>query len=145
MAPKEDAPPLILRVTARGIIPAAAIDAEIIGGLTAGTDLSAKPIHMAPSKALRAWWFLLGETVKLDPERLISARALSNHILLKHHLHREELLIGGGARLTPMSLTDFTESDLWRLVEVGKRIITVEIMPGLDCDLMLDQAQKKHR
>lgn len=141
MAPKDDSPSLILRVSPRGILPFQAIDAETLSNLRDGTDLEARVIRAAPSKALRAWWFLLGETVKLDPERLISARALSNQILLEKDLYREELIIGG-QRKTPMSLTDFTETELWRLVEIGKLIISTELMPGLDVEAMLDHAKK---
>ena len=141
MAPKDDSPSLILRVSPRGILPFQAIDAETLSNLRDGTDLEARVIRAAPSKALRTWWFLLGETVKLDPERLISARALSNQILLEKDLYREELIIGG-QRMTPMSLTDFTETELWRLVEIGKLIISTELMPGLDVEVMLDHAKK---
>lgn len=142
MAPKDDTPSLILRVTPRGIVPFQAIDAEILSGLSYGTSLEGRLMREAPSKALREWWFLLGETVKLDPERLISARALSNKILLDHDLYQEELLIGGGIRKTPMSLRDFTEPQLKNLVELAKLIISTVYVPGLNCEAMLDHARK---
>jgi hypothetical protein len=103
--------------------------------------LEVRVLREAPSKALRAWWFLLGETVKLDPQTLISARALSNEILLKHHLVEEEAVIGGTIR-KPMSLTAFTEQELWRLVEAAKLVITAVYVPGLDVEAMLDYAKK---
>jgi hypothetical protein len=141
MAPRDDSPPLILRVTARGISPASAIDLEILAGLPIDSVLEVRVLREAPSKALRAWWFLLGETVKLDPQTLISARALSNEILLKHHLVEEEAVIGGTIR-KPMSLTAFTEQELWRLVEAAKLVITAVYVPGLDVEAMLDHAKK---
>lgn len=141
MAPKDDTPSLILRITPRGIIPFQAIDAETLSNLRYDTELEARVIKTAPSKALREWWFLLGETVKLDPERLISARALSNKILLDHDLYEEELLIGG-MRKSPMSLKAFTEPELKRLVEAAKLIISTVYIPGLDCEAMLDHARK---
>jgi hypothetical protein len=141
VAPKDDSPSLILRVTPRGILPFQSIDAETLSNLRFDTNLEAREISAPPSKALRAYWFLLGETVKLDPERLVSARALSNQILLEKELYREELIIGG-QRKTPMSLKDFTETELWRLVEIAKQIISIELMPGLDVEAMLDHAKK---
>lgn len=141
MSPREDNPPLILRHTGRGIIPAGAIDAEILATIRPGSDLQAKVLKVAPSKALRAWWFLLGEVVKLDPQRFISARALSNKILLDHDLIEEELVIGGAIK-SPMSLTHFTEPELWRLVEAAKLVISAVYIPGLDVEAMLDHAKK---
>lgn len=141
MAPREDSPPLILRVTSRGVVPAAAIDAETLAGLRPGSDLQAKLLRVEPSAPLRAWWALMGCVVKTDPHRFISARALSNHILLKHDLVDEELLIGG-VRQVPMSLTTFTDVELWRLVEAAKLVITVELIPGVDVDAMMKAAKR---
>lgn len=141
MAPRDDTPPLILRVTARGIVPAAAIDAETLAGIRIGSDLQARILRAEPSKALRAWWALLNAVVKLDPQQFISARALSNHILLKHGLVEEEQLIGG-VRQTPMSLTTFTDEQLWRLVELAKLMISIDLVPGLDCEELLRAAKR---
>lgn len=141
MAPKDDTPSLILRVTPRGIVPFQSIDAETLSHLRYDTLIEAKVIRQAPSKALREYWFLLSETVKLDPSTLISARALSNKILLDHDLYEEELLIGG-MRKSPMSLKAFTEPELRRLVEAAKLIISTVYVPGLDCEAMLDHARK---
>lgn len=141
MAPRDDSPPLILRVTARGVSPASAIDQEILAGMPLDTVLEVRVLRAAPSKALREWWFLLGETVKLDPQTLISARALSNKILLDHHLYEEEAVIGGTIK-KPMSLTAFTEPELKRLVEAAKLVISANYIPGLDVEAMLDYAKK---
>ncbi len=141
MAPREDSPPLIVRATPRGLVPAAAIDAETLAGIRYGTDLQAKVLRVEPSAPLRAWWALMGCVVKTDPHRFISARALSNHILLKHGLVDEEMLIGG-TRHVPMSLTAFTDQELWRLVEAAKLVISVELVPGLDIEAMMKAAKR---
>ena len=141
MAPREDSPPLILRVAPRGIVPASAIDAETLAGLTIGTDLQAKVLRVEPSKPLRAWWALMNAMVKLDPQQFISARALSNHILLKHGLVEEEQLIGG-VRQVPISLTAFSDAELWRLVDAAKLVIGVELVPGLDVEEMMKAAKR---
>ena len=141
MAPRDDSAPLILRVTPRGIIPAAAIDAETLAGIRIGSDLQAKVLRAEPSAPLRAWWALMGCVVKTDPHRFISARALSSHILLKHGLVDEEQLISG-IRQVPMSLTAFTDQELWRLVEAAKLVIEVELVPGLDVEAMMKAAKR---
>lgn len=141
MSPRDDSPPLILRVVARGIVPATALDAEILAGMRVGSDLQARILRAEPSKALRAWWALCNALVKLDPQRFISGRAVSNWILLKHHLIEEEQLIGGH-REVPMSLTSFTEQELWRLVEAAKLVIAVELVPGLDVEELMKAAKR---
>lgn len=141
MAPREDTPPLILRVVPRGIVPAAAIDAETLAGISPGTDLQARVLRVEPSKALRAWWALMNALVKLDPQRFPSARAVSNHILLKHGLVDEEQLVGG-VRHVPMSLTSFSDQELWRLVEAAKLVISVELVAGLDVEAMMKAAKR---
>lgn len=141
MAPKDDAPPLILRTTARGIVPASAIDAETLAGIRIGSDLHARILRVEPSKPLRAWWALMNALVKMDPQQFISARALSNHILLKHGLVEEEQLIGG-IRQVPMSLTAFSDEELWRLVEAAKLVISVDLAPGLDVEALMKAAKR---
>lgn len=141
MSPRDDSPPLILRVTGRGIVPAAAIDAESLAGIRPGSDLQARLLRVEPSKPLRAYWALMNAVVKLDPQQFISARALSNHILLKHGLVEEEILIGG-VRQVPMSLTAFKDEELWRLVEAAKLVISVELVPGLDVEELMKAAKR---
>jgi len=140
MSPRDDSPPLILRVTARGIVPAAAIDAEVLAGIRFGSDLQAKQLRVAPSGPLRGWWGLCSAVVKADPQ-WISARALSNALLLKIGLYESELLIGGGERRDPMSLRDFTDPELSRLIEAAKLVIETDIMPGVNCDELLKWAK----
>jgi hypothetical protein len=136
MSPREDSPPLILRVTPRGIVPASAIDAEVLAGLRIGSDLQAKVLKVQPSKALRAYWALLTAIVKAD-DQWVTARALSNAILIKFGLVETELLLNGGCRFDPMSLRDFTDDQLWLLIEKIKLLTVTEILPGVDIeDLM---------
>ena len=141
MSPREDSPPLILQVTARGIVPASAIDAEVLAGLRFGSDLQAKVLRTAPSGPLRAWWGLMGAVVKAEPQ-WISARALSNALLLKIGLYESELLIGGGERRDPMSLRDFTDTELRRLILAAEHIIQTDIIPGVDIQALLDNAKR---
>lgn len=132
MAPKRtDGPGLVLRVTPRGIIPHQAIDQETLAGLRIDTLLNASPLSVPPSVPLRAWWALMGDVLRHEPQ-WGTARALSNAILLKHNLVEEEALIGGGLRKEPMSLREFTDEELWRLIEMAKLIIETEIIPGVD-------------
>lgn len=139
MAPKDDTPGLILRVTSRGIVPAAAIDAETLGALRFGTDLQAKVLKVAPSGPLRAWWGLMSAVVKADPE-WISARALSNAVLLKLDMVEEEQLIGG-LRRVPMSLRDFNDEQLKRLIEAAKFLIETDLIPGVQVEKLLEWAK----
>lgn len=130
-AKRDDGPSLILRIDRGRIIPAAAIDEETLAGFRPGTELQASIIKVAPSKALRAWWALLGAVVKADVGWTVP-RALSNAMLLKMECVERELLIGGGERKDPMSLKDFSDEQLWKLVEWAKLIIVTEIIPGVD-------------
>lgn len=140
MSPRDDNPPLILRHTARGIIPANAIDAELLDSLRFGTDLQAKVLRIAPSGPLRGWWGLCSAVVKADPQ-WIAARNVSNALLLKIGLYESQLLIGGGERRDPMSLRDFTDPELSRLIEAAKLVIQAEIIPGVDPDELLKWAK----
>lgn len=133
MSPRRtDGPGLVLRVTPRLIIvPHQPIDEETLAGLRPETLLNASPLLVPPSIPLRAWWALMGDVLRHEPQ-WGSARALSNAILLRHNLVDEESLIGGGLRKEPMSLRDFTDDQLWQLVEMAKLIIETEIIPGVD-------------
>lgn len=136
MSPRDDSPPLILRVTPRGIVPAAAIDAELLAGLRFGTDLQAKVLRAAPSKALRAYWALLAAIVKVD-DRWVNARALSNAILIRFGLVETELLLGNGTRFDPMSLKDFSDEQLGLLIEKIKLLTVTELLPGIDIESLM--------
>lgn len=138
-SPKDDTPGLILRVTSRGIVPAAAIDAETLGALRFGTDLQAKVLKVAPSPVLRAWWGLCSAVVKADPE-WISARAVSNALLRKLHLIEEEVIIGGRIEV-PMSLRDFNDDQLKRLIEAAKFLIETDLIPGVQVEKLLEWAK----
>ncbi len=139
MSPQSDAPALILRVTPRGIIPASSIDAETLSGLRFDSTLEARMLKAPPSKALRAWWELMGAVVKADPQ-WVSGRALSNAILLQCGLYEAELLIGGERR-EPMSLRSFSELELFRLFEIAKFVISSEIIPGVDIESLLENSR----
>jgi len=46
------------------------------------------------------------------------------------------VLIGGEHRI-PMSLTDFDEEQLWRLVEAGKNYVENVLIPNVDIDALM--------
>lgn len=140
MTRKDDSPSLILRLSpGRRILPATAVDAELLDAFRIGTDLVVKEAKKPRSPGLAAWWQLMG-AVAAYSDSWHSPRALSNALLLKMNLFETELLIGG-QRNTPMSLTEFTEDELFRLVEVAKLIIAIDITPEIDPDLLI--AEKK--
>jgi hypothetical protein len=132
MAPKrDDGPGLILRVDFGRIVPATALDELTFFDLARGTELSAKPVKKPRSKARAAWWSIMGAVVK-HHDRWPNPRALSNAMLLKMNCVEREGLIGDGEFRDPMSLTDFSEEQLWKLVEWAKLIIVTEIFPGVE-------------
>jgi hypothetical protein len=132
MAPKrDDGPGLILRVDFGRIIPATALDESTFFTLARGTELSAKPVKKPRSKALAAWWSLMSAVVKHD-DRWPTARALSNVMLIRMDCVEREGLINGGEFRDPMSLTEFTDEQLWRLVAWAELIVTTDIFPGAD-------------
>lgn len=143
MAPKRssDGPGLVLRVTGRGVVPHQAIDQETLAGLRPGTILNASILTAPPSVPLRAWWALMGDVLRHEPQ-WITARALSNAILRKCDLTEEEALIGGGVYKAPMSLKDFTDEELWNLIELGKRVIETEIIPGVDVKALQKESNR---
>lgn len=141
MAPKTDAPELILRLTERGIAPHMPLDGETLAGLRIGTQLSARVLKEPPSPGLRAWWMLCSAVVKANPE-LISKDAVSHHILRSLNLVYEERLIGG-SRKEPMSLKDFDEAQLKRLLEMGKLVVYTDLIPGVDIEALLDNVKRR--
>ncbi len=141
MTRKDDSPSLILRLTPRRlIIPATAVDAELLDGFRVGTDFMVKEAKKPRSPGLAAWWQLMGAVAAYSDD-WHSPRALSNALLLKLNLFETELLIGG-QRNTPMSLTDFTENELFRLVEVAKMVIARDITPEVDPDLLIKEKRR---
>lgn len=141
MAPT-DGPPLLLRVLPQGIVPAKDLDADTLTGIRFGSILTAKVRERAPSKALRAYWALLGAIVKAD-DSYVSPRALSNSILIEFGLIESEALLGGGVRNDPMSLKSFTEDQLWLLVEKVKLLTVVRLIPGVDVEALMDNARAR--
>jgi hypothetical protein len=141
MTRKDDSPSLILRLVGRGkIIPATAVDEELLDGFRAGTDFMVKEARKPRSPGLAAWWQLIGAVAAYSDD-WHAPRALSNALLLKMNLYETELLIGG-KRNTPMSLTEFTEDELFRLVEAAKLIIAIDITPGVDPDLLIEEKKR---
>lgn len=143
MTRKDDSPKLILLVTPRGITPCTSVDAELVSQFRFGTTLQAKVETKPRSPGLAAWWQLMGAVVKFSDE-WHAPRALSNSLLLKMNCKEHELLIGG-VREVPMSLTEFTEDQLFRLVEMAKLIIQTEILPGWDMDEMIRESRNGTR
>src|SRR6059058_512216 len=115
---RRTAPAIIMRVEARGCVPASGNDAEDYGRLKIGSFVEVRPYRGEPSKALAAWWLLCGRTAEaLDDTH--TKHSVSNRILLDLNMVETVALIGGEHRI-PMSLTDFDDEQLWRLVEAGK-------------------------
>lgn len=136
MAPKRDDAPSIMLIVDRGrIVPAAAIDAETLAGLRDGTELSVTISKTPRSVALRAWWSLMGDVYKHT--EFPSPRALSNALLIGCNCYEEELLLNGGKRRTPMSLRDFSEPQLFEMLEWSRLIISRDIIPGVDLEALI--------
>lgn len=130
------APPIIMRVEARGPVPASGNDAEDYGRLKLGSFVEVRPYRGEPSKALAAWWLLCGRTAEaLDDTH--TKHSVSNGMLLALGMVAEEALLGGGTRRVPMSLTDFDDEQLWRLVEAGKLHVVQTLIPGVDIDALM--------
>lgn len=136
MSRRSDDPKIILRVSAQGVIPATGLDAELLGRLQRGSDLEAKPLRRARNKALDAWWLLCSRTANCLDETATS-RSVSNNLLLTMGMVEQEALFGGGIRRVPMSLTDFSEDQLWRLVEAGKLAVHQTVLSGIDIDVLM--------
>lgn len=129
-------PAIILRNTARGIVPATGFDAEMLGRLPRDCDLEARRLKAATSKALAAWWLLCSRTADCLAEQH-TARSVSNNLLIDLGMVESQALFGGGERREPMSLTDFDDDQLWRLVEAGKLAVTSSVIPGVDTDALM--------
>jgi hypothetical protein len=140
MAPKDDSPPIILRLQGRRIIPASEVDEELILAFRSGTEFKVRETKTPRSKGLDAWWQLMGAVAKYSDD-WHSPRALSNALLLEMKLYDSEKLIGG-LRRTPMSLKDFTEDERFRLVMVAKMIIARDITPEIDPDLLIEEMKR---
>ncbi len=132
---RRTAPPIIMRVDARGCVPASGNDAEDFARLKVGSFVEVRPYRGEPSKALAAWWLLCGRTAEaLDDTH--TKHSVSNGMLLDLGMVAEEALLGGGTRRVPMSLTDFGEEQLWRLVEAAKLHVSQVLIPGVDIDAL---------
>lgn len=130
---RADDPPLILRVTPRGIVPASSLDLEVLDGMRRGTELEGRVIHTPPSPALRRWWALMSLLAKVSG-RWESKRAASNAMLIEMNCIEATALLGGGQHFEPMSLRDFNESQLERLYEKAVFLIERDILPGHDLE-----------
>lgn len=128
-------PAIIMRVEARGPVPASGNDAEHYGRLKIGSFVEVRSYRGEPSKALAAWWLLCGRTADAIDEAH-TGRSISNRILLDLNMVETVALIGGQHRI-PMSLTDFDEDQLWRLVEAGKNHVQNVLIPGVDLDALM--------
>lgn len=130
---RPDDPPLILRVSPRGIVPASSLDLEVLDGMRRGTELEGRVIHTPPSPALRRWWALMSLLAKVSG-RWESKRAASNAMLIELNCIEATALLGGGQHFEPMSLRDFNESQLERLYEKAVFLINDRILPGHDIE-----------
>lgn len=136
MARRNAEPAIILRITPRGVVPATGFDAELIGRLRVGSDLQARPLKVEQSAPLKAWWLLCSRTADCLSDQS-TARSVSNNVLLALGMVEEEALFGGGTRKTPMSLTDFTDEQLYRLVEAAKLHVHQVVIPNVDIELLM--------
>lgn len=136
MTRRSDETAIIMRVTARGLVPATGGDAEDLSRLRIGSDVEVRPLKATRSKALDAWWLLCGRTAEALADQN-TKRSVSNNMLLAMNMVEQEALFGGGTRRVPMSLTDFDDEQLWRLVEAGKLHVTTVLIPGVDIDALL--------
>lgn len=91
--------------------------------------------YREPSKALAAWWLLCGRTAEALDETH-TKQSISNRILLELNMVETLALVGGEHRI-PMSLTDFDEEQLWRLVEAGKNFVQNVLIRGVDIDALM--------
>lgn len=132
---RRTAPSIMMRVEARGPVPASGNDAEEYARLKVGSFVEVRPYRGEPSKALAAWWLLCGRTADAIDEAHTS-RSISNRILLDLNMVETVALVGGEHRI-PMSLTDFDEEQLWRLVEAGKLHVSQVLIPGVDIDALM--------
>lgn len=139
---RPDDPPLILRVSPRGIVPASSLDLEVLDGMRRGTELEAKVIRAPYSPALRRWWSLMSLLAKVSG-RWESKRAASNAVLIELNCIEATALLGGGQHFEPMSLRDFNESQLERLYEKAVFLIEQDILPpGHDVEQLRRDYQK---
>jgi hypothetical protein len=129
------APAIIMRVEVRGPVPASGNDAEDYGRLKIGSYVEVRPYRGEPSKALAAWWLLCGRTAEALDETH-TKQSISNRILLELNMVETLALVGGEHRI-PMSLTDFDDEQLWRLVEAGKNFVQNVLIPGVNIDALM--------
>lgn len=127
---------IILRNTAHGLRPASSYDAELLAGLPLDCDVEARRTRIGRSKAQAAWWLLCSRVANCLDEQHTS-RSVSNGILLDLNMVEEELLFGGGKRRAPMSIADFGDEHLFRLVEAAKRHVVESILPGIDLNELM--------
>lgn len=126
---------IILRNTARGLVPASGFDAELLAGLPLDCDLEAKRVRVGRSKAQAAWWLLCSRVADcLDEQH--NSRSVSNKMLLDLDMVEKIAAVGGEHRI-PMSIADFSDEHLWRLVEAAKRYVVTTLLPGIDIDALM--------
>lgn len=126
---KTDDPPLILRVSPRGIVPASSLDAEILDGYRRGTELEARVLHTPPSPVLRKWWALMSLLAKVH-DRWEDKRSASNAMLIEMGCVNSVALVRDGLHMEPMSLRDFSEGQLQTLYDKAVFLIERDILPG---------------
>lgn len=126
---------IILRNTAHGMRPASSYDAELLAGLPLDCDVEAKRTRIGRSKAQAAWWLLCTRVADCSEEQH-NHRSMSNKILLDLDMVEKITAIGGEHRI-PMSIADFSDEQLWRLVEAAKRHVVQTILPNIDLDELM--------
>lgn len=136
MVRRKDDPAIVLTVTRKGLVPAHPIDLEALAQLPFGTQLEVTKLTKPRSMALIGWWDLMNIVGKALEE---PPRALSNRMLLEMGMVERRVLIGGFSD-DPMSLRDFDETQLRRLTEAAKLLLTDEI--GGDPDELIRNHRK---
>ena len=121
---------IILRNTARGLVPASGYDAELLAGLPLDCDVEAKRIRVGRSKAQASWWHLCTRVADCMDEQH-NKDSICNIILLDLNMVKQLAAVGGVHRI-PMNISEFTDEQLFKLVEAAKRHVVETLLPGVD-------------
>lgn len=144
MRSKNQPPKPMIRLTRNGFEPCSPYDYELLSELQPGTVVEIKVVEKPQSAAMKAWWLLCSRTAKaLDSTH--TSRSISNEMLINMSCVSLKKTHGGGEIHEPMSLTEFSESQLWRLFEAAKLYVYLEIIPGVDIDELLRTDDRSRR
>jgi hypothetical protein len=132
MARGADKQSLFLRVTPRGLVPVSSYDAEVIGRYPFGAVVEAILHEPKSEKQARLLWRICG--IVADNTDYPDSEAVMIDLKLKAGHYRSISLHGGGFHAQPKSLTAFDKTGLNEFFEECMRIISRDMIPGLDTD-----------